>query len=65
LLLDVNTGAVSTVGVGTAYVCTSTHDPEVCKPDTNFTFESEFYAKPPSMRFCCVRFAAIVKFVCE
>ena len=30
MLLDVVTGDVRTVGVGTAYVCTSNHDPEVC-----------------------------------
>lgn len=39
LLLDVNTGAISTVGVGTAYVCTSSHDPEVCSSGTPLTFK--------------------------
>mmetsp|Transcript_10533 Transcript_10533/g.17712 ORF Transcript_10533/g.17712 Transcript_10533/m.17712 type:complete len:344 (+) Transcript_10533:23-1054(+) len=38
LLLDVTTGDVQTVGVGTAYVCTATHDPEVCQPGVPLTF---------------------------
>lgn len=38
LLLDVTTGDVSAVGVGTAYVCTSDHKPEICKDGTPLTF---------------------------
>lgn len=38
LLLNVTSGAVSAVGVGTAYVCTADHDPEVCKDSTPLTF---------------------------
>ena len=40
LLLDVTNGDVSAVGVGTAYVCTSQHDPEVCKSGTPLTFQN-------------------------
>jgi cyanophycinase len=40
LLLDVTTGDVTTVGQGTAYVCTSDHDPEVCKDKTPLTFHN-------------------------
>jgi hypothetical protein len=40
LLLDVHTGDVRTVGVGTAYVCSSDHDPEVCSSKTPLTFSS-------------------------
>lgn len=38
LLLDVNTGDVRTVGVGTAYVCSSRLDPTVCSSGTPLTF---------------------------
>jgi cyanophycinase len=40
LLLNVTSGDVSTVGVGTAYVCTSNHDPEVCADRTPLTFHN-------------------------
>lgn len=40
LLLDINTGDVSIVGVGTAYVCTANHVPEVCKANTPLTFSN-------------------------
>lgn len=38
LLLDVQTGGVRAVGVGTAYVCTSSSAPEVCSSKTPLTF---------------------------
>jgi cyanophycinase-like exopeptidase len=38
LLLDVVTGAVSTVGVGTAYVCVADQQPAVCAQKTPLTF---------------------------
>lgn len=40
LLLDVTTGEVNAVGVGTAYVCTSDHQPAVCVEKTPLTFEN-------------------------
>lgn len=39
LLLDVNTGDVSAVGVGTAYICSSDHNAQVCKDKTYLTFQ--------------------------
>ena len=39
LLLNTTTGHVSTVGVGTAYVCAADHKPEICKSDTPLTFQ--------------------------
>ena len=41
LLLDVTTGDVKTVGVNTAYVCTSDHQPNVCAKNTKLTFKSK------------------------
>lgn len=38
LLLDVNTGKVSAVGVNTAYVCAASHDAEVCSSNKPLTF---------------------------
>jgi len=38
LLLNVTTGDVRTVGVGTAYVCSSRHYPEVCSSNIPLTF---------------------------
>lgn len=38
LLLDTKTGSVQTVGVNTAYVCTTTHDPEVCSSNKPLSF---------------------------
>eukprot|EP01034_Spumella_vulgaris_P030777 gene30777-38041_t len=38
LLLDVKTGSVSAVGVGTAYVCSADHQPAVCAKKTPLTF---------------------------
>jgi cyanophycinase-like exopeptidase len=38
LLLDTKTGAVSAVGVNTAYVCTANRDAEVCSSGTPLTF---------------------------
>lgn len=40
LLLDVKTGDVRAVGVGTAYICSSDHDAELCVADTPLTFHS-------------------------
>lgn len=39
LLLDVNTGDVQTVGVGTAYVCEANTPAAVCKSKTPLTFQ--------------------------
>jgi cyanophycinase-like exopeptidase len=39
LLLEPTTGAVSIVGVGTAYVCTAEESPKVCRSSTPLTFE--------------------------
>ncbi len=39
LLLDVTSGAVSAVGVGTAYICTADEAPAVCEKNTPLTFE--------------------------
>lgn len=39
LLLDVTTGAVSVVGVNTAYVCMADHQPITCKSSTPLTFK--------------------------
>lgn len=41
LLLDTVSGAVQTVGVGTAYVCYADHKPEVCKDKTPLTFRGK------------------------
>jgi cyanophycinase len=41
LLLDVDTGDVSAVGVNTAYVCTPQHAPEVCTKDKPLTFRGK------------------------
>jgi cyanophycinase len=41
LLLDINTGMVTTVGQGHAYVCTSSNYPAVCKAETELTFEGK------------------------
>lgn len=43
LLLDVNTGDVRAVGVGTAYVCTPRHNAEVCLSGTPETFKGKSY----------------------
>jgi cyanophycinase len=40
LLLDVTTGDVTAVGVSTAYVCTGTHDPELCKSGVPLTYSA-------------------------
>lgn len=39
LLLDVTTGDVTAVGVGTAYVCSADRQATVCKEDTPLTFQ--------------------------
>ena len=39
LLLDVTTGSVSAVGVGTAYVCSSDHKAQICKSGTPLTYQ--------------------------
>ncbi len=39
LLLDVVTGGVRAVGVGTAYVCSADHLPETCQARTPLTFK--------------------------
>lgn len=41
LLLDVNTGAVQAVGVGTAYVCMVDHAAETCEDRTTLTYHSK------------------------
>ena len=41
LLLDVTTGAVQAVGVGTAYVCTVEHAAETCEERTPLTYHSK------------------------
>jgi cyanophycinase-like exopeptidase len=38
LLLDVKTGDVQTVGVGTAYVCSTDHAAEICADSVPLTF---------------------------
>jgi cyanophycinase-like exopeptidase len=38
LLLDVTSGNVQAVGVGTAYVCSAQKDAEVCSSNTPLTF---------------------------
>lgn len=38
LLLDTITGDVAAVGVGTAYVCSTDHDAELCVAETPLTF---------------------------
>lgn len=40
LLLDINTGAVRTVGSNHAFVCSSSAKPAVCLPDTPLTFKN-------------------------
>lgn len=42
LLLDVVTGDVRAVGVGTAYVCSASAPPSVCKPETPLTFHGTY-----------------------
>lgn len=42
LLLDVATGSVAVVGVGTAYVCSADHQPTVCTNKTPLTFNGKF-----------------------
>ncbi len=39
LLLDVKTGAIQSVGIGTAYVCSSDHKAQVCTSGTPLTFQ--------------------------
>jgi len=39
LLLDIHTGDVTTVGAGTAYICSSDHTPQTCKTRTSLTFK--------------------------
>jgi len=39
LLLDINTGDVTAVGISTAYVCYADHQPQVCKSGTPLTFQ--------------------------
>lgn len=51
LLLNVTTGDVQTVGVNTAYVCTSEHDPEVCETRTPLTFKN----------IACTRLSAVAQ----
>jgi cyanophycinase-like exopeptidase len=41
LLLDINSGDISAVGVGTAYVCESNHQASVCKSSTPLTFQGK------------------------
>ena len=42
VLLDVNTGAVEVVGVGHAYLCTPSHNPQTCIRDTPLTFTGTY-----------------------
>lgn len=51
LLLNVTTGDVQTVGINTAYVCTSSHDPEVCQSRTPLTFKD----------IACTRLSAVAQ----
>jgi cyanophycinase-like exopeptidase len=53
LLLDVNTGDVAAVGVGTAYVCSSDHDAAVCESNTNLTFKGMVNSKLLQLRVKC------------
>lgn len=39
LLLDITSGDVTAVGVGTAYVCTADHKADVCKSKTALTYK--------------------------
>ena len=39
LLLDVHTGDIQAVGVGTAYVCSSDHKAQICQEKTPLTFQ--------------------------
>ena len=51
LLLNINTGDVEAVGVGTAYVCESKQPAAVCKKETPLTFQGN---DPPHYypRYC-------------
>lgn len=49
LLLDIGTGDIQTVGVGTAYVCTSDHNAQICVSGTPLTFQCEFVYLPFSV----------------
>lgn len=40
LLLNVQTGAVSAVGLGTAYICTADHTASVCSSGKPLTYQS-------------------------
>jgi len=40
LLLDIGTGEVTTIGVGTAYVCRSDHPAAICDQKTPLTFDT-------------------------
>ena len=41
LLLDVQTGDIQTVGVGTAYVCSTDHAAEICVDSVPLTFHGK------------------------
>lgn len=41
LLLNYTTGIVTTVGVGTAYICNTTQPATVCQPNTPLTYYSK------------------------
>jgi cyanophycinase-like exopeptidase len=42
LLLDIKTGVATTVGVGSAYVCSPSHVPESCESDIPLSFSGSF-----------------------
>ena len=52
LLLDSHTGVVTAVGVGTAYMCTPAHSPEVCKSKTPLTFTGRCVYISPIHYYC-------------
>jgi hypothetical protein len=41
LLLDIKTGEASTVGIGKAYICSSSKQPETCKDGVKLTFQGK------------------------
>lgn len=51
LLLDVTSGDVTAVGVGTAYLCSADRQATVCKEDTPLTFQGSAVAVAASLCF--------------
>lgn len=56
LLLDVGTGDVRAVGVGTGYVCSVDHNAELCIADTPLTF----HCKNITLLSCLVPFTVFI-----